>query len=112
MQTHRPTGHFVQLQTTLDSRDEARSLCRRVVERRLAACGQIVGPIQSIYRWQGAVEDTQEWLCLFKTTRARARALAAFIGAEHPYEVPEIVATALDEVSDAYGEWIDEETTD
>jgi len=101
---------FVQVQTTFDSADEARALVREAVEQRLAACGQIVGPIESIYRWKGSVERANEWLCLFKTSAARARELTSFIEAEHSYEVPEVVVLAVDRASVSYGEWIDDET--
>jgi len=102
---------FVQLQTTIDDRDRAEELIREVVERRLAACGQIVGPIESIYRWKGSIETATEWLCLFKTRAALAGALEEFILEWHPYEVPEIVVLETVRVSDDYGKWIRNETS-
>jgi periplasmic divalent cation tolerance protein len=101
---------FVQLQTTLDDRDRAGDLVREAVSERLAACGQIVGPIESTYWWKGSVEVEEEWLCVFKTTRTLALRLGEFILERHPYEVPEIVITAIDGTSKDYGEWIREET--
>ena len=105
-------SRYREVRTTTDDHDEALRLVRGAVERRLAACGQVVGPIRSIYRWRGAVQDEREWLCLLKTTSERASSLIAFLEDEHSYEVPEVVATSLTAVSEAYGEWIDEETTD
>jgi periplasmic divalent cation tolerance protein len=102
---------FVQVQTTLDDRDQAEALIRDVVRRRLAACGQIVGPIESTYRWKGRTETAEEWLCLFKTKAALARDLERYIAETHPYEVPEIVTVALESVSDDYAEWIEDETS-
>jgi periplasmic divalent cation tolerance protein len=101
---------YVQLQTTVDDRERARALVREVVERRLAACGQIVGPIESTYWWDGRIEEATEWLCVFKTTASAARRLEAFLEDAHPYEVPEIVGTGLDITSRDYGDWIDDET--
>ena len=101
---------FVQLQTTLDDRTQAEELIREAVERRLAACGQLLGPVDSTYWWNGAVEEASEWMCLFKTTGALAAQLERWIAERHPYEVPEIVTVGLTGVSKAYGEWIENET--
>ena len=96
----------VQATTTTPSRDVARRIARVLVDRRLAACVQIVGPIESIYRWQGKVETAREWLCLIKTTRARFRAVAATVEALHPYDTPEIVALPIAAGSRRYLEWL------
>ena len=101
---------FVQLQTTLDDRELAEKLIRGAVESRLAACGQLVGPVESTYWWNGAVEEASEWLCLFKTTAKLAGSLERWLAEKHPYEVPEIVAIPLVRVSADYGEWIQDET--
>ena len=61
---------YLMAMTTTDSRPDAERLARDLVERRLAACVQVLGPISSTYRWQGAVETAEEWLCLIKTTGA------------------------------------------
>lgn len=103
---------FVQIQTTLDDRDQAEALIRDAVEQRMAACGQLVGPIRSTYWWKGTIETAEEWLCLFKTASARARALEEWIRSRHPYEVPEIITLGLEAVSGEYGEWIEDETSD
>ena len=101
---------FVQLQTTLDDRELAEELIRAAVERRLAACGQLLGPVSSTYWWNGAVEQAEEWLCVFKTTTALAVSLEWWILERHPYEVPEVVTVGISGVSDDYGEWIRDET--
>ncbi len=101
---------FVQLQTTVDNREEAERIIEEAVSRRLAACGQLLGPIESTYWWRGSIETATEWLCLFKTRASRARALEELILAEHPYEVPEIVVIRLEGVSKDYANWIREET--
>src|SRR5215212_1688119 len=68
--------------TTTDVRSDAERLARDLVERRLAACVQVLGPISSTYRWRGAIETADEWLCIIKTTAARFDALAAHNGTE------------------------------
>jgi periplasmic divalent cation tolerance protein len=101
---------LVQLQTTIDDRDKAIALIEDAVHRRLAACGQLLGPIVSIYWWNGSMERAEEWLCLFKTTSEQAEALKEWIIGEHSYEVPEVVTLRFEDASDAYGEWIENET--
>lgn len=97
---------FVQTATTTPGRAVARRIARKLVDSRLAACVQIVGPIESIYRWQGRVETAREWLCLIKTTRARYREVAATVEALHPYDTPEIVALPIAAGSRRYLEWL------
>lgn len=101
---------FVQIQTTLDDRPVAEELIRGAVERRLAACGQLTGPVKSTYWWNGAVEDAEEWVCVFKTTRSLAASLERWIIERHPYEVPEVVTVGITGVSKDYGDWIENET--
>lgn len=100
---------FLQVVTTLPSEQEAVQLAHAVVARRLAACVQIVGPLTSVYRWQGAVETSQEWQCLLKTTVACYAELASAINELHPYEVPELIATPIVCGSQAYLAWIKQE---
>jgi periplasmic divalent cation tolerance protein len=92
--------------TTTANRADARRIARAVVDRRLAACVQIVGPIESTYRWQGKVESAREWLCLIKTTQARYRGLAAAVEALHPYDTPEIIALPIVAGSRRYLDWL------
>ena len=101
---------FVQLQTTLDDRTQAEELIRGAVERRLAACGQLLGPVSSTYWWNEGIEEASEWLCVFKTTVALAASLERWIIERHPYEVPEVVTVGIAGVSKSYGEWIENET--
>ena len=79
-----------------------------MVEQRLAACVQIVGPITSTYRWQGKVETTEEWLCVIKSRGALYEALEQAIRGVHPYEEPEILAMPITEGSQSYLHWLDE----
>jgi periplasmic divalent cation tolerance protein len=102
---------YLQVITTIDSPVEADRIGRQLVEHRLVACFQVVGPIRSTYRWQGRIEQADEWLCLAKTTRERYDELAAELVRLHTYETPEIVATPIVEGSCAYLDWIAAETT-
>ena len=83
---------LIQLVTTVGSREQALELADAVVEGRVAACVQVLGPITSVYRWHGEVERAEEYLCLMKTPAARLERLAAFVRDRHPYDTPEITA--------------------
>jgi periplasmic divalent cation tolerance protein len=97
----------VQVLTTAGSEEEAGRIASLLVERRLAACVQVVGPITSRYRWQGAVEEEREWQCLAKTTQAAYAAVEAVIREVHSYDEPEIIATSILAGSAGYLAWID-----
>ena len=99
----------LQVVTTVPDQETASRLAQLLVDQRLAACAQVLGPIRSVYRWQGNVEQAQEWLCLIKTTREAYPALEAAIRTHHPYEVAEIIATPIVEGNAAYLEWIRKE---
>jgi periplasmic divalent cation tolerance protein len=99
------TGYF-QVTTTLPDRGAAERLASMLVEERLAACAQIVGPVGSTYRWKGSVEQATEWYCHLKTTLARAPALRSRVRELHPYETPEIVAVPIVDGDPSYLKWI------
>lgn len=96
--------------TTIDSEAAAETLARGIVDARAGACAQVVGPVTSVYRWQGAVQTEQEWQVWVKTTTAALDALTAYIQANHHYDVPEIVATPIVGGSAAYLRWLSAET--
>ncbi|MFR9674668.1 divalent-cation tolerance protein CutA [Streptomyces sp. TR06-5] len=98
--------------TTIDSAEKAETLARGAIERRVAACAQINGPVTSVYRWEGTVQADPEWQVLFKTAAARYSALEAYLGEAHDYDVPEIIATRVVEGGADYLRWVVEETTD
>ncbi len=87
--------------------DEATRIGRTMVEERLAACINILGPCHSIYRWQGAVESAEEVAAILKTTSARADTLIARIAALHSYDVPCIVVWPVDKLLVGYAEWVE-----
>ena len=82
-----------------------------LVEERLAACVNVLPGVKSIYRWEGAVEESDEALAIVKTTVARLPGLEARVGELHPYELPEILAVEPDGGSIAYLNWIRESVT-
>jgi periplasmic divalent cation tolerance protein len=96
--------------TTTDSAEEAEVLARGIVDARLAACVQIVGPIRSIYRWKGNVQSEQEWQCWIKTSADRLDALTEHIKKNHTYDVPEVVALPIVGGSADYLSWMTGET--
>ena len=95
---------------TAPSADQAASLGRTLVGERLAACGNVVPGLRSIYRWEGKVQDEPEALLVLKTTRARFAALRERALDLHPYDVPEVLALPVEAGSAAYLEWIARET--
>ena len=90
--------------------DEARRIARIVVEERLAACANILGPCHSIYRWQGAVEEATEVTAIFKTGADSAEALTARIATLHSYDVPAVVVWPIEHSLDSYRDWVVNET--
>jgi periplasmic divalent cation tolerance protein len=97
--------------TTLASTDEAVTLVRALLERRLIACGNILPGVRSIYRWEGKVADEREVIVLMKTRAARVDALEMAFGELHPYKVPELLALPVSAGLHKYLEWIDDETS-
>jgi len=100
---------FIQVVTTTETKDQAQRIAQAVVEKRLAACAQIVGPISSTYWWKGKVESAAEWMCLMKTRNDLFADLERAIREIHPYEVPEIVAVPIVAGSASYMNWLDNE---
>ena len=96
--------------TTASSEDEAKKLAHALVERRLAACVNIVPQITSVYRWQDKVENASEWLLLIKTTHSAFPQVRDAIHELHSYEVPECVLLEIAEGSSQYLAWIAENT--
>ncbi|NUU03771.1 divalent-cation tolerance protein CutA [Herbaspirillum robiniae] len=96
--------------TNVPDEELARSLARSLVEGGLAACVNVLAPVASVYRWQGAIEQAVEVPLLVKTTQARYPEVEQAIVAAHPYDVPEIVAIPVSAGLPAYLRWMDEET--
>jgi periplasmic divalent cation tolerance protein len=96
---------------TAPSAEEAAALARTLVAERLAACGNVVPALRSIYRWKGKVRDEAEALLVLKTTRARLAPLRDRVLQLHPYQVPEVLALAVEAGSEDYLGWIAGETS-
>lgn len=102
---------YLQVVTTIDGEEKARSLQRVLLEERAAACVQVLGPVHSAYWWQGEIEEAEEWLCVAKTRESEYQRLASLVKQNHPYETPEIIALPVCAGDQDYLEWISAETT-
>jgi len=100
------TADVLVVLTTLEKQEDGERLAALLVERELAACVQILPPMVSIYRWQGAIERANEVLLLIKTTCAAYPRLETTIKENHPYQTPEIVALSVEAGSDEYLNWL------
>ena len=97
--------------TNLPDRAAAEALAARLIERRVAACVNILSPCRSVFRWEGRVQHDEEHPLLIKTTSERYAELERTILAGHPYELPEIVAVPIERGLPEYLRWLAEETT-
>ncbi len=101
---------LITITTTADDRELLQKIGRRLLEGRLIACIQILGPIQSLYWWKDKLEQTDEWLAVMKSRKSLYGRIEEEIRRLHTYEVPEIVAWEADRVLPSYGEWLLKET--
>ena len=99
---------LVAASSTTPDRRSAELIAKDLVERGLAACVQIVGPIRSVYRWKGKLEDEEEFLLLLKTKAALLPEIEKRLEVIHPYEVPELLAVPVTGGGNAYLDWIRE----
>jgi len=97
---------FVVVLVTAGSADEAGTIARALVDARLAACANVVGPIRSIYRWQGAVEEAAEHLLVIKGRAADLAAIETLVRRLHSYDVPEVIALPVVAGSAPYLAWL------
>lgn len=100
---------YLQISTTTEEKQDAERIARSVVEKRLAACVQITGPIISTYHWKGSIETSEEWLCLIKSRKDLYEEIEKTIKETHPYETPEIIATPIVAGSEDYLAWLGDE---
>jgi periplasmic divalent cation tolerance protein len=105
-----PSDQVMLVLTNVPDLALARKMGAHLVEQKLAACVNILSPCESVYRWQGKVENAQEVPLLIKTVRHRYEALCASIASMHPYDVPEIMALPLEAGLPAYLGWVRAET--
>lgn len=102
-------SRIVTVYATFGSADEAASIARTLVEERLAACANILGPCRSIYRWRDQIEDAGEIAALFKTGAERADALIARLAELHSYDVPAAVVWPIEAAHSPYAQWVENE---
>jgi periplasmic divalent cation tolerance protein len=96
--------------STFPSAEKAAEVVRMLVSEQLAACANLVGPVRSIYRWQGEIRDDSETLAVIKTTSERLEALNSRLVALHPYEVPEVIALPVTGGHAPYLAWVEDST--
>ena len=99
-------SEIVSVYATFGSEEDARTIARAVVEERLAACANILGPCHSIYRWQGQVEEAGEIAAIFKTRADAAARLVERIAELHSYDVPAAVVWPIADASEDYQTWV------
>lgn len=104
------TAELIILHTTVADPEQARSLATAMVDQGWAACAQFES-IESVYRWQGELHQDTEWRISFKTLRTHQATLEDAVRAQHPYEVPELVWTAVESVNHAYLAWAQAQLT-
>jgi periplasmic divalent cation tolerance protein len=100
-----------QVSVACGSEDEAAAVVAALLERRLAACVQVLGPVRSHYHWQGRREAADEWLCLAKSRLSLVDEVVATVRSVHSYEVPEVLAVPVVAGDTAYLAWLGSETT-
>ncbi len=101
---------YLQIHVACGSLTEAEKISSALVDERLAACAQISGPVTSVYRWEGKVETTEEWMCTMKTREALYDDIEAEVLSIHSYDTPEIIATSVTHGNARYLKWVDEMT--
>ena len=99
-----------QIQVAHSDRDALQAIVDDLLELRLIACGQLLGPVRSSYRWEGALHHEEEWLALLKTAHAAVPDVLARVRELHGYEIPEILATDAADGHPAYLRWVLEQT--
>ena len=102
-------SEFIQVTTTTESKDDANRIATTLVDRRLAACAHVSGPIESVYWWKDNVERAEEWVCSVKTRHELYALVEDSIQQLHPYEVPQIVAVPVVAGSAAYLQWLEKQ---
>jgi periplasmic divalent cation tolerance protein len=101
----------VQVQIAHDDRPALTQIIDTLVQEHLIACGQLIGPIQSTFVWDGALRHEQEWLALLKTSRRRTHELCERIAELHSYEVPELLVFDVNTGHLPYLQWVCAQTT-
>jgi periplasmic divalent cation tolerance protein len=104
------TPDYVIVLTTVPADADGRALARTLVDERLVACVNLLAPMDSVFRWEGQVEEEREQQLVMKTSQPRVAALWDRLRELHPYEVPEFLVVPILDGSDAYLRWVGEST--
>lgn len=99
-------AQYIVVLVTCPTKTSARRIAKRLLGERLAACVNVISGVESLFRWQGQVEQAREWLLLIKTAAPRVKRLTQAVLAAHPYEVPEIIALPITSGHPPYLRWI------
>jgi len=99
-------SQYIQIFTTVTKRSDAERVAKFLLDKKLSACTQIIGPITSVYKWKGKFEKSKEWLCIVKTHQKHYTKIEKTIKEIHPYELPEIIATPIIKGSREYLGWM------
>jgi periplasmic divalent cation tolerance protein len=110
-ETRGKLSSLAEVTTSVPSIEVAEAISKQLVEAHLVACAQVSGPMRSIYRWQNAIEESQEWKVVLKTIPTKVDPLLARLRELHPYQVPELSVSITDWVDPRFLAWVDEETT-
>ncbi|TBV80334.1 MAG: divalent-cation tolerance protein CutA [Desulfobulbaceae bacterium] len=103
---------YIQVITTVATKEDAERIARSLLDAHLAACVQIIGPVTSIYWWQGAVERADEYQCQIKARADHFSQVEEAITRIHPYDMPEVVAMPIPTCNAAYASWLRQELHD
>lgn len=101
---------YIKVITTISSKAGAEKIAKALIDKRLGACVQIMGPFKSVYRWKGRIEKTLEWACVIKTRKMLYKKVEAAIRKIHPYDIPEIITVPITGGSKDYLKWLFDET--
>jgi periplasmic divalent cation tolerance protein len=96
----------IQVFTTTGKKEDAERIAKILLEKKLAGCIQIIGPMSSLYWWKGRMEESEEWLCIIKSEKSLYNELEKTIKDNHPYDVPEIIAVPITMGNQDYLDWL------
>lgn len=102
-------NEYIQVITTTGKKEDAEKITGALIEKRLAGCVQIIGPVASTYWWKKNIEKAEEWVCFIKSRRILYKKIEDCIKEIHPYETPEIICLPILEGSKDYIKWLDGE---
>ncbi len=103
------SSSFIVVITTTSNKENAEKIAQTLLAKKLAGCVQIIGPISSYYYWKNELCQDQEWLCLIKSSQNHYQTLENTIQEIHPYEVPEIISLPIEEGSEGYLSWLNQQ---